>query len=1252
MRKDGCSSGGSSVILRLIHSSSLAEVFTTAWIKLLRIQIHRTQVPFPKSKPLPTSNSIPIPMKTRLNPFLSLLFLTSTAVHGANLYWDANGTGTGVGGTGNWSVAGWRNGSTTGAVSTWTDGNIPTFATTTGIVTLNQNVSAAGILFVVNNNEIRPSGTNTLTLTAGSIIEANNIGNEIGALLAGSFVVQPKTGNLTGATSIVFKANNTGITGVELAASDDNNNIIVDDPGAFGPNNTPLKLTKGVLNIGNFTTDMIASSTANGSGGNLSLNAWTTELAGGAIRSRVGQNIWNGPITLSANSALLNRPVAGIKLTVASNINLGANTLTLSPNSPSDGIVLNGNIQGSGGITQANSALTGVGSITAASTSTLSGINTYTGATQISAGRLNLTGSLTSNISMAAGTALQGEGSTTGSLTFAGNADYFLDPTTSGPTAHFKANSIDASAGIVTIKLTGPSPVVSDMVVLESTGGPITGLISNFAFTGRGSLAFSPDQTKLLFTYAPANLVWKGNQTNATFWDLSTQNWENSSSPDAFQALDLVTFNDSATSFAVAIQGTSMEPGATLFNNSTNDYTLSGGAIAGSGAFTKSGTGKLTITNDNTYSGLTTINAGVVQLGDGTGVTGNLGSNSVIVNDGSLETSFNAQKVLSYNIEGTGTLTQKGSGTLVLTGTNTYAGGTTIASDSTLQIGNGGATGSISGGVVNNGTLTFNRSDATAFSNTISGSGGITKSAGASVTLNGNNTFAGTTQISGNSIIVVASSTALGSTAGGTNVASGRLELINGITVTGETLTIAGSGGNFGGAIQAQANAAATWAGPLILGTDARIGAAPGGALTLSGVISDGAGTALNIGAGTGGTAEVVVSNSANTYTGATNIIRGTLRLGASNALPTSTILDVDTSNAAENAVFEMAGFNQTVAGLRRSNVPSGNTSGTGTAFVTNAAETFSTFTVDQSTSTTYAGRISGNLNLVQSGTGTLTLSGPQVDHLGNTTVNGALVVAAASQITLTPTANGTSNSISGSGSLTLNGKLILNLANAETTPGSTWSLINTGTLTEEYGTAFGVQSSLGDFSEIPVDSGTWSLEAGGNLWTFTESSGVLTVATASTPFGLWISSYFPGETNPAIIGPDADPDQDGVNNLAEFALAGIPNSGSNNGYQAVATEDTDADLAKELTLTIAVRKAAGSPTFAGSPLTASVDGVKYTIEGSLDLNFPNSPVSDASPTTGPGGLPADWEYRRFRLDASEGLAGKGFLRVKTEAVE
>lgn len=153
-----------------------------------------------------------------------------------------------------------------------------------------------------------------------------------------------------------------------------------------------------------------------------------------------------------------------------------------------------------------------------------------------------------------------------------------------------------------------------------------------------------------------------------------------------------------------------------------------------------------------------------------------------------------------------------------------------------------------------------------------------------------------------------------------------------------------------------------------------------------------------------------------------------------------------------------------------------------------------------------------------------------------------------------------------------------------------------------------------------------------------------------TNPFVTWIDSFFPGETSPAIIGKDAHPDGDGTNNLAEFALNGDPKSEANHGFRAVATEDTSADTQKELTLVIAVRKAGGSPVFAGSPLSATSDGVKYTIEGSLVLDFPASSVSEAPPATGPAGLSADYEYRRFRLDASEGLAGKGFFRVKIEA--
>lgn len=167
-------------------------------------------------------------------------------------------------------------------------------------------------------------------------------------------------------------------------------------------------------------------------------------------------------------------------------------------------------------------------------------------------------------------------------------------------------------------------------------------------------------------------------------------------------------------------------------------------------------------------------------------------------------------------------------------------------------------------------------------------------------------------------------------------------------------------------------------------------------------------------------------------------------------------------------------------------------------------------------------------------------------------------------------------------------------------------------------------------------------------------------VQNTATPYDSWISSFFGNESNPAIIGRDADPDGDGVNNLLEFSLNGDPDSGSNNGLVASFIQDASLPAGNELTLIIAVRDGAtfnstGSPTVQ----TATQDGVIYTIEGSLDLvTLPGSAVSHVSgpaDTAPPAvGLPdltgTDWSYHTFKLDASDGLTGKGFLRARIES--
>ncbi|ECD3747823.1 autotransporter outer membrane beta-barrel domain-containing protein [Salmonella enterica subsp. enterica serovar Cairina] len=101
------------------------------------------------------------------------------------------------------------------------------------------------------------------------------------------------------------------------------------------------------------------------------------------------------------------------------------------------------------------------------------------------------------------------------------------------------------------------------------------------------------------------------------------------------------------------------------------------------------------------------------------------------------------------------------SGTLILNGAMT-AKGATVDSGTTLQIGNGGTLGAFNGDIVDNGTLTFNRSDAAVYGSVISGSGNVVKQGGGELTLSNNNSYSGGTTIAEGTLTATAGG-ALGS---------------------------------------------------------------------------------------------------------------------------------------------------------------------------------------------------------------------------------------------------------------------------------------------------------------------------------------------------------------------------------------------------------------------------------------------------------------------------------------------------------
>jgi filamentous hemagglutinin family protein len=188
----------------------------------------------------------------------------------------------------------------------------------------------------------------------------------------------------------------------------------------------------------------------------------------------------------------------------------------------------------------------------------------------------------------------------------------------------------------------------------------------------------------------------------------------------------------------------------TLTINRSNAITI-GNSIQSTGALTQAGTGTTTLTGANTYSGTTTISAGTLQVGNG-GATGTLGSGAVVDNAALVfNRDASADLTVSGAISGTGSLTQSGAGKTILTGGNSYSGTTTI-NTGTLQVGSGGATGTLgSGGVLNNAALIFNRNATTDLSvaNAISGTGSVEQAGAGKTILSANNSYSGATSVSG-----------------------------------------------------------------------------------------------------------------------------------------------------------------------------------------------------------------------------------------------------------------------------------------------------------------------------------------------------------------------------------------------------------------------------------------------------------------------------------------------------------------------
>ncbi|HBQ3533143.1 TPA: autotransporter-associated beta strand repeat-containing protein [Salmonella enterica subsp. enterica serovar Senftenberg] len=474
----------------------------------------------------------------------------------------------------------------------------------------------------------------------------------------------------------------------------------------------------------------------------------------------------------------------------------------------------------------------------------------------------------------------------------------------------------------------------------------------------------------------------------------------------------------------------------------------------------KQGAGTLILNAENTYTGGTTISGGTLVA---TNVDA-LGSGDV-TDDATLE--LNTGGTFDNAISGSGQVVKSGDGALTLSGANSYSGGTLI-SDGTLVASNVDALGS--GDVTNNATLEMNTGGD--FINNIGGTGRVEKSGDDTLTLSGSNTYTGGTLIS-DGTLVASNVEALG-TGDVTNNAT--LELNTGGTfdnaISGsgqveksgdDVLTLSGANSYSGGTLISD--------GTLVASNVEALG---------TGDVTDDATLELNTGGdfinNIGGTGRVEKSgddkltlSGSNTYTGGTLISSGTLVANDVNALGTGDVTDNATlmlntggdftNNIGGTGRVEKSGDDALT--LSGSNTYTGGTLISGGTLVANDVNALGTGDITDNATLAlnavgdFDNAISGSGKVEKSGDDALTLSGSNT-YTGGTLISSGTLVASnvealgtgdvTDNATLELNTGGTfDNAISGSGQVVKSGDETLTLSGSNTYTGGT--LISGGTL-------------------------------------------------------------------------------------------------------------------------------------------------------------------------------------------------------------
>ncbi len=963
---------------------------------------------------------------------------------------------------------------------------------------------AAGILH--NGNDLTISAhnniyvTNSLTRTASGNVTLNAKGVDISSSIS-----------LTGVSSLVLTAST----------------------GSVNQTAGTITVGTGGLHIDtNIDGSQAAGAVIAGSG------ALIKEGAGNFVLS--GANTYSGGTTINAGT------LTGTTSSLRGNI---ANNAALVFDQTTNGTYASA-ISGTGSVTKANS-----GNVT------FSGANTYSGGTTISGGTLtgttaSLQGNITNNAALVFdqttnGTyadVIRGAGSLTktgvGIVTLSGANTYSGATTISNGTLaegadNVLSNNTNVTVNGGTLDLAGHTDTVHGVLlvsgsIVDSVGaGVLTSATAYDVRSGTVSAALGgtvglTKSTGGTVTLSGANTY--GGGTNINVGTLAT------GADNALPSGTNVTVNGGTLDLAGhtdTVHGVSLVSGSIVDSStvkgaliSATDYDVQSGTVSavlgGTVGLTKSTGGNVTLSGVNTYSRGTMVSGGTLT-GTTTSLQGDIVDNAALVFDQATDGTY------AGVISGNGSVTKSGAGKVTLSVANTYNGGTNV-NGGTLAVGidnalpsgtnvtvNGGKldlagyadavngvslmTGSIVDSI-GTGVLT-SVTDYDVQSGTVSaalgGTVGLTKSTGGTVTLSGANTYSGGTNVNVGTLATGADN-ALPS---GTNV-----------TVNGGTLDLAGHTDAVNGVslVSGSIVDSSTVKGALISATDYDV---------QSGTVSAALGGTVGLTKSTGGT---VTLSGANTYSGGTTVSGGTLK-----GITTSLQGDI-VDNAA--LVFDQSS-NGTYAGeingtgsvtkansgnvtLSGTNTYSGGTTInggtlTGTTsslqgdIVDNAALVF-----DQATDGTFAGVISGTGSVTKLSSDNVTLSGANTYHGGTTISGGTLTGTTASlqgnivdnaALVFDQTTDGIfAGVISGTGSVTKVNNGNVTLSGANTYSGGT--TVNGGALT---GTTASLQGSIVDNASLVFDQssdGTYAGVISGTGSVTKVNSGNVTLSGANTYSG------------------------------------------------------------------------------------------------------------------------------------------------------